>query len=212
MQFDEFLQGEAARNTFHLSVAASRHRQFIEFAQLSLFDTTKLLSNERARGPSLAYLFHCISLLLDGTPTLIPVDEGWQALLDKYFSSRILNLARTIRSKGGALVFITQAPDDLNQSGIGKVLMAQCESRLHLADPHGKRDDYVDGFDLTEGQWAAFHQLQGGQGLALLIQGTKSAVVQMPMRGKSLEEYLPILSAPESELTRDNLQLLEAAE
>jgi len=53
----------------------------VRFGQLSAFDTTALLDNERARGPALSYLYHRISLWLDGTPVLIPCDEGWRALI-----------------------------------------------------------------------------------------------------------------------------------
>jgi type IV secretion system protein VirB4 len=172
----------------------------VRFGQLNGLDTTALLENSRARGPAMSYLFHRISLLLDGTPLLVPMDEGWRALLDETFRANIEKQLRTIRSKGGAVVFITQSPRDIIDSGIANILVEQCPTQFHLANPRGTREDYVDGLKLTSGQFEALRGLQGGQGLFLLIQGEKSVVAQLPMRG--LDSFIRVLSAREEDLRR----------
>jgi hypothetical protein len=66
---------------------------------------------------------------------------------------------------------------------------------------------------LTAGQFDALKVLQGGQGYFLLVQGTDSAVAQLPMSG--METFIPILSAREADLRRadrERIQVLEAAE
>ena len=75
-----------------------------------------------------------------------------------------------------------------------------CQTHLALPNPRGQKSDYVDGIGLTEGQWEALRPLQGGQGLFLLVQGTSSAVVQLPMGGKAMERFVRVLSARESDL------------
>ena len=170
----------------------------VRFARLNGLDTTALLDNERARGPALAYLYHRISLLLDGTPLLIPCDEGWRALIDPTFRGIIENQLRTIRSRNGAVVFITQSPRDIVDSGIVNILVEQCPSQFHLANPRGTREDYVDGLKLTLGQYEALRGLQGGEGQFLLVQGDKSVIAQLPLRG--LDEYIRVLSAREQDL------------
>jgi type IV secretion system protein VirB4 len=172
----------------------------VRFGQLTGLDTTALLQNERARGPALAYLYHRISLLLDGTPLLIPCDEGWRALIDPTFRAIIEKQLRTIRSRNGAVVFITQSPRDIIDSGIVNILVEQCPSQFHLANPRGTREDYVDGLKLTSGQFEALRGLQGGEGLFLLVQGEKSVVAQLPMRG--LDSFIRVLSAREEDLPR----------
>ena len=172
----------------------------VRFGELNGLDTTALLENPRARGPAMTYLFHRISLLLDGTPLLVPMDEGWRALLDPVFRANIEKQLRTIRSKGGAVVFITQSPRDIIDSGIANVLVEQCPTALHLANPRSTREDYVDGLKLTEGQYDALRGLQGGEGLFLLVQGDRSVVAQLPLRG--LDSYIAVLSAREEDLRR----------
>jgi type IV secretion system protein VirB4 len=174
----------------------------VRFGQLNGLDTTALLENPRARGPAMSYLFHRISLLLDGTPLLVPMDEGWRALLDETFRANIEKQLRTIRSKGGAVVFITQSPRDIVDSGIANILVEQCPTQFHLANPRGTREDYVDGLKLTSGQFEALRGLQGGDGSFLLVQGEQSVVAQLPTRG--LDDFIRVLSAREEDLPRMN--------
>ncbi|MBO0739307.1 MAG: hypothetical protein J2P48_22675, partial [Alphaproteobacteria bacterium] len=183
----------------------------VSFGRINALDTTALLDNERARGPALSYLYHRISLLLDGTPLLLPCDEGWRALIDPTFRSIIERQLRTIRSKNGAVVFITQSPGDIVDSGINRILIEQCPTQLHLANPRASRADYVDGLKRTEGQYEALKGLQPGQGLFLLVQGTSSAVAQLPLHG--LDDFIRVLSAREEDLQSDEVvELAEAAE
>lgn len=169
-------------------------------ADLSCYDTTKLLDNPRARGPAMSVLFHYIGLKLDGRPLLVPIDEGWRALEDETFRPNIEKQLRTIRSKGGVIVFITQDPADTIKSGIAHVLRTMCPTHLHFPNPRAERADYVDGLKLTEGQWDAFKPLQGGQGMFLLVQGEDAIVAQLQLTG--MDDFIKILSARESDLTK----------
>lgn len=182
----------------------------VHFAQLSGLDTTSLLNNPRARGPAMSYLFHRISLLLDGTPMLLPMDEGWRALIDPVFRNYIEVQLRTIRSKGGVLVFITQSPKEIADSGIASILIDQCPTQIHLANPRGAREDYVGTYKLTDGQFDALHELRVGDGLFLLIQNESGVIAQLPMAG--MEEFIPVLSAREKDLTEADRGLLITAE
>ena len=170
----------------------------LSFSGLDFVDVTALLANPRARGPAQLYLYHRIAMLLDGTPLLIPIDEGWRALVDPIFSTMIETSIRTIRSKGGVMVFITQSPGDIVEAGISRVLLEMCPTRFHLANPRGKQRDYCQGFDLTEGEFHAHHVLQPGQGWFLLQQGANSVVAQLPMQG--MDEHIRLLSAREKDL------------
>lgn len=178
-------------------------------------DVTALFNNDQARGPALLYLFHRIALSLDGFPVLIPVDEGWRALVDPAFRSMIEERIRTIRSMGGVVVFITQSPGEIIDSNIHRVLIEMCPTQLHFANPKGKREDYCEKLGLTEGAFDALHQLQPGLGYFLFVQGDRSMVAQLPLVGS--ERFIPILSARQKDLDREYgapkpVRILEAAE
>lgn len=170
----------------------------VDFSRLCALDTTEILDHEEACGPGMTYLMFRISLMLDGTPLLIPIDEGWKALRDPIFRRMIDKLLRTIRSKNGAVVFITQSPGDIVEADLARVLIEMCPTQMHLNNRRARRDDYINGFRLTEGQYEAFSGMDPTPGTMLMIQGDKSVVAQIPMAG--LEKYLPILSAPEADL------------
>jgi type IV secretion system protein VirB4 len=164
-------------------------------------DTTQLLKNPRARGPAMSVLFHYIDLMLDGSPILIPIDEGWRALEDEVFRPAIAEKIRTIRSKGGAIVFITQSPGDIVKAGIADVLIDMCPTQMHFANPRASKADFVEGLKMSEGQWEAFRPIQPGEGMFLLVQGNQGVVLQLPLQ-HDMDDYIGVLSAREADLQR----------
>ena len=58
-------------------------------ARIIGFDMTRLLDDPLTRTPTMMYLFHRVEERLDGSPTLIVIDEGWKALDDAVFVERI---------------------------------------------------------------------------------------------------------------------------
>lgn len=168
---------------------------------MTTFDTTNLLDNQRAAGPSLAYIFHSISLAADGSPLFIPIDEGHRVRGSDFFVDQVELSGRTIRSKNGALAFVTQSPSDLKDNW-GRILIEQSPTQLHFANPRGRKPDYTDILSFTEGEWEAFHELQSGLGMFLLRQGEKSLIAQLPLHG--MDKHIPVLSAPEAVLREED--------
>lgn len=164
-------------------------------------DTTSLLTNTRAREPALLYLFYRINKCLDGTPTLIPIDEGWRVPFSETFAFHVEAQIRTIRSKNGLFVFITQGVDEILRAGrLARVLVEQCPTQIHLPNPRATKADYVDGLKRTNGEFAILKQLQPQTGFFLLCQGNQSMVAQLPLLG--MDEYMAVLSAPEAALKK----------
>lgn len=163
--------------------------------QLHGLDTTALLENRRARGPALLYLFHRIEQQLDGSPVLIPTDEGWRALLDKTFRPMIEKRLRTIRSFNGAFVFITQSAGDVLASGIGATLVEQCPTQIHMPNPRATEDDYIGGLKRTRAEFDVLRNLPKGSGQFLLCQGTHSTIAELPLHG--MDNEIAVLSGRE---------------
>src|SRR3546814_10019477 len=79
---------------------------------------TQILDDPAVRTPAMMYLFHRVEERLDGSPTIIVVDEGWKALDDDVFVRRIKNWEKTIRKLGGIVGFATQRAQDALDSRI----------------------------------------------------------------------------------------------
>ena len=72
--------------------------------------------------PVLLYLFRRIEEALDGSPTLLLLEEAWSLLGHPMFAAQVEDWLRTMRKKNGAVVLVTQYLADLEKSGISAAL------------------------------------------------------------------------------------------
>lgn len=80
----------------------------------------------------LTYLFHRIGDRLDGSPTLLIIDEGWLALDDEGFSNQLREWLKTLRKKNASVIFATQSLSDIDSSAIAPAIIESCPTRLLL--------------------------------------------------------------------------------
>ncbi|MCV0415114.1 MAG: conjugal transfer protein TrbE [Brevundimonas sp.] len=80
----------------------------------------------------LAYLFHRIGDRLDGSPTLLIIDEGWLALDDDAFAGQLREWLKTLRKKNASVIFATQSLSDIDNSTIAPAIIESCPTRLLL--------------------------------------------------------------------------------
>ena len=100
-------------------------------ASVQAFETDGL--NGTGAAPAvLAYLFHRIEDRLDGSPTLIIIDEGWLALDDEGFAGQLREWLKTLRKKNASVVFATQSLSDIDGSAIAPAIIESCQTRLLL--------------------------------------------------------------------------------
>ncbi|SIT14091.1 conjugal transfer protein TrbE [Insolitispirillum peregrinum] len=100
-------------------------------ATVQAFETEGLIGTEAAPAV-LAYLFHRIEDRLDGSPTLIIVDEGWLALDDDGFAGQLREWLKTLRKKNASVIFATQSLSDIDGSAIAPAIIESCQTRLLL--------------------------------------------------------------------------------
>ncbi|WP_313533866.1 conjugal transfer protein TrbE [Haematobacter sp.] len=80
----------------------------------------------------LAYLFHRIGDRLDGSPTLLIIDEGWLVLDDEGFAGQLREWLKTLRKKNASVIFATQSLSDIDGSAIAPAIIESCPTRLLL--------------------------------------------------------------------------------
>lgn len=80
----------------------------------------------------LAYLFHRIEARLDGSPTLLIIDEGWLALDDTGFSAQLREWLKPCAKKNASVVFATESLADIDGSSIAPAIIESCPTRLFL--------------------------------------------------------------------------------
>jgi type IV secretion system protein TrbE len=98
---------------------------------------TEGLIGSGTAGPVLAYLFHRIEAALNGSPTLILIDEGWLVLDDTSFAQRLREWLKTLRKKNASVIFATQSLADIEASRIAASLIESCPTRIFLPNVRG---------------------------------------------------------------------------
>ncbi len=171
------------------------------------FDMTALLENPRLRTPTMMYLFHRIEERLDGKPTMILIDEGWKALDDEVFAARIRDWLKTLRKRNALVGFATQSARDALESRISTALVEQTATMVFMPNSRARREDYCDGFGLTEHELALIRTLPARSRAFLVRQPDASVVVRLDLSGAP--EVLTLLSGRESSVRR--LDLLRGA-
>lgn len=171
------------------------------------FDMTALLDNPRLRTPVMMYLFHRIDERLDGSPTMILIDEGWKALDDEVFAARIRDWLKTLRKRNALVGFATQSARDALESRIATALVEQTATMIFMPNSRARAEDYCDGFGLTSHELALIRSLPAHSRCFLVRQSDASVVVRLDLSGAP--EVLTILSGRESSVRR--LDLLREA-
>ena len=164
------------------------------------FDLTALLDQPALRTPVMMYLFHRIEERLDGSPTLILIDEGWKALDDPVFAGRIRDWLKTMRKRNALVGFATQSARDALDSSISAALVEQTATMIFTPNPRARAEDYCEGFGLTIHELDIIRTLPMQSRCFLLRQGDASAVLRLDLAG--MEDIVTILSGRESTVRR----------
>lgn len=159
------------------------------------FDMTELLDQPALRTPVMMYLFHRIEERLDGSPTIIVIDEGWKALDDDVFASRLKDWFKTIRKKNGVVGFCTQSARDALDSRIASAIREQAAVQMFLPNPRAQESDYCAGFGLTAHEFEIVKSLPEASRCFLIKTGAESVVARLDLSDDP--EALRILSGRE---------------
>jgi type IV secretion system protein VirB4 len=159
------------------------------------FDMTRILDTPTTRTPAMMYLFHRIEQQLDGTATIIIVDEGWKALDDEVFVGRVRDWEKTIRKRNGVIGFCTQNASDALESRIGSAIIEQTATQIFFPNPKARKADYVGGFGLSEHEFDLVRSLPDTSRCFLVKQADHSVVARLDLTGLSAE--LKVLAGTE---------------
>jgi type IV secretion/conjugal transfer VirB4 family ATPase len=102
-------------------------------SRLVTFETETLMTlGDKALIAVLLYLFRRIEKRLDGSPTLVPLDEAWAYLKHPLFRERLRDWLKTLRKNNGVVVLATQNLSDILNSQIGDVILETCPTKVLL--------------------------------------------------------------------------------
>jgi type IV secretion system protein VirB4 len=142
-EFSASVQDEEVRQAlqYYTLGGASGHlldadRDTLGSGRFMVLEMEKLMSygdtSDKALVAVLLYLFRRIEKRLDGSPTLIPLDEAWVYLRHGLFREYVRDWLKTLRKKNAAVLLATQNLSDIFNSPIRDVVLESCPTKMLL--------------------------------------------------------------------------------
>ena len=91
--------------------------------------------------------------LVNGERLIYVISEFWKALDHEIFSDFAKQKQKTIRKQNGLGIFDTQSPSDVLRHPIGRTMVEQSVTKIFLANPEALREEYVEGFGLSDAEF-----------------------------------------------------------
>ncbi len=128
----------------------------LNLSQFMTFEIEDLMNlGDKNLVPVLTYLFRRIEKALDGSPTILVLDEAWIMLGHAVFRAKIREWLKVMRKANCAVILATQSLSDARNSGILDVLTESCPTKIFLpnsaAEDAGQKDLYT-GMGLNDKQ------------------------------------------------------------
>lgn len=159
------------------------------------FDTTELLDNPQVRTAVMMYLMHRTRAMIDGRRFAYVMDEYSTLLDSKQFEELSSKGVKTIRKANGIFLLATQELGAALEKPVGRVLMQQCATFVHLPNPLAVWKDYQ-SMGLTVTEFNIVRELGESSRRFLIKQGDNSAVAELSLPGFD-DELLILSGAPD---------------
>jgi len=165
----------------------------VDFSDASVFgfEMGEVLHNKITLAPVLLYLFHKINLSLEGTPTIVVLDEAWALIDNPIFAGKIKDWLKTLRKLNAMVVFATQSVEDATNSSISDTLVQQTATQIFLPNPKAT-DTYRKAFMLSEREFNLLKSTDPGSRFFLVKQGKDVVVARIDLSG--MEDVVSVLS------------------
>ena len=146
----------------------------------------EILDDPVSLAPVLLYLFHRIEMQLDGTPTIIVLEEGWKLLDTPMFAPQIKDWLQTLRKLNAIVVFVTPNIENAIESSIGDTLVQQAATSIFLPNYKASQKHYCEAFKLSEREYEIVRNLAPESRCFLVKHGMDSVVAKLDLPGSRI--------------------------
>jgi type IV secretion system protein VirB4 len=168
-------------------------QDILDFSRASNFgfEMGDLLKDPISINAVLLYLFHRINISLDGTPTMLVLDEAWALIDNPVFAPRIKDWLKVLRKLNAMVIFATQSVEDASKSTISDTLIQQTATQIFL--PNLKATDaYKSAFMLSQREYTLIKTTDPASRFFLIKQGTDAVVARLDLKG--LDDIVNVFS------------------
>lgn len=155
------------------------------------FEMAELLKDPISLSPVLLYIFHRINISLDGSKTMIVLDEAWALIDNPVFAPKIKDWLKVLRKLNTFVIFATQSVEDAAKSQISDTLIQQTATQIFL--PNLKATDvYRKAFMLSQREYMLIKTTDPVSRYFLIKQGVNAVVAKVNLSG--MDNIINVLS------------------
>lgn len=114
----------------------------LNLSNWQVFEMNEIINNKMAITPLLSYIFRRIENSLDGSPTILILDECWMFFDNPQFAEKIRDWLKTLRKKNASVIFATQELGDIMNSKLFTTILDACKTKVFLPNPNAQIDSY----------------------------------------------------------------------
>lgn len=163
----------------------------LSLARVFGFEMGELLKDPVSLAPVLLYVFHRINISLDGSRTMIVLDEAWALIDNPVFAPKIKDWLKVLRKLNTFVIFATQSVEDASKSRISDTLIQQTATQIFL--PNLKATDiYKSAFMLSQREYMLIKTTDPASRYFLIKQGINAVVAKVNLSG--MDNIINVLS------------------
>jgi type IV secretion system protein VirB4 len=155
------------------------------------FEMAELLKDPVSLAPVLLYIFHRINISLDGSRTMIVLDEAWALIDNKVFAPKIKDWLKVLRKLNTFVIFATQSVEDATKSQISDTLVQQTATQIFL--PNLKATEvYRSAFMLSQREYTLIKTTDPASRYFLIKQGVNAVIAKVNL--SNMDNIINVLS------------------
>ncbi len=173
------------------------------------FGLTHLVEDKTPLIPTIYYLLHRIYYALDGSPTIIVLDEAWKLVDNPVFAPYLGDWLDSLRAHNAIVIFATESVDYAHESSITRTLADKVETQIFLPNPEPSKA-YMEVFGMSKREFAALSYMEAEYREFLLKHHIDAVIAELNLDGMDFE--LSVLSATKEKISAMESAILEAGE
>jgi len=120
----------------------NHQRDSLSTNRFTVFEMEKLMElSDKHVVPVLLYLFRMIERTLDGSPTIICLDEAWLMLQHPMFEEKLKEWFKVLRKANALVIFATQELQDVANSPISSTIFSSCQTKILLPNASAQMEE-----------------------------------------------------------------------
>lgn len=156
------------------------------------FEMAEIVKDRHSVAPIMLYLIQRLMSELDGTPTIIVLDEAWGLMDNPVFAPRLHGWLEALTAQNAIAIFATESVEDASQSALSKAVFSDIATQIYLPNPNPSRA-YQAVFGLNDTEYSFLTLMDTEQRHFLLKKGGEAIVACLSLDG--MDNIMNVLSA-----------------